>query len=123
MTRDSNDALRSLDVLVDAPAPADVAEVIERGLAEHASLAGVPSRVERSLSVVARGSDSSLLGALLGRTVWGWLHVRELWVAPDHRRQGYTSFGKLDDFPKGHERYFLQKRLVTGSAAWAADSL
>ena len=27
-------------------------------------------------------------------------------------RQGYTPFGRLDDFPKGRARTFLQKRLV-----------
>lgn len=28
-----------------------------------------------------------------------------------YRRQGYVPFGTLDDFPKGRERVFLQKRL------------
>jgi GNAT superfamily N-acetyltransferase len=31
---------------------------------------------------------------------------------PDfYLRQGYRVFGQLDDFPEGHQRYFLTKRL------------
>jgi len=33
--------------------------------------------------------------------------------APDfYRRNGYVVFGELEDFPKGHSRLFLRKRLV-----------
>ncbi|MGI8655879.1 MAG: GNAT family N-acetyltransferase [Pyrinomonadaceae bacterium] len=30
---------------------------------------------------------------------------------PFYEKHGYTVFGKLKDFPPGHERYFLQKTL------------
>ena len=31
-------------------------------------------------------------------------------LAPDfYRKVGYTIFGELEDFPKGHTRYFLRK--------------
>lgn len=34
--------------------------------------------------------------------------------APDfYRRHGYQVFGELDDFPVGHQRYFLTKQLRT----------
>ena len=29
-----------------------------------------------------------------------------------YERLGYTLFGTLDDFPPGHQRFFLQKRLL-----------
>ncbi len=32
--------------------------------------------------------------------------------APDfYQKLGYEIYGKLDDFPKGHCRYFLRKKL------------
>ena len=32
--------------------------------------------------------------------------------APDfYKREGYQVFGELHDFPPGHQRYFLEKRL------------
>jgi ribosomal protein S18 acetylase RimI-like enzyme len=44
---------------------------------------------------------------------------RSAWVdsysfqAPDfYERLGYTIFGSLDDYPAGHRRYFLQRRLI-----------
>jgi len=32
-----------------------------------------------------------------------------------YERLGYEVFGRLDDFPIGHTRYFLQKREIAGS--------
>jgi GNAT superfamily N-acetyltransferase len=88
MSQGPNLARHGLEVFVGKLLPSDVVAAVDRGLAEHARLAGVSSRVEVPLSVAARSSDGSLVGALLGRTVWGWLHVKELWVAPNHRGQG-----------------------------------
>ncbi|MEM9440888.1 MAG: GNAT family N-acetyltransferase [Pseudomonadota bacterium] len=32
--------------------------------------------------------------------------------APDfYKKLGYSSFGRIDDFPRGHGRHFFQKRL------------
>ena len=94
----------------------------------------------------------NVAGGLIGATVWGWLHVKELWVADSCRGQrwgaklmalaedeavarrchhayldtfdfqalgfyerlGYAMFGSLNDFPKGHVRYFVSKRLDGG---------
>jgi GNAT superfamily N-acetyltransferase len=30
-----------------------------------------------------------------------------------YRKVGYTIFGELEDFPKGHTRYFLRKMFAT----------
>jgi ribosomal protein S18 acetylase RimI-like enzyme len=129
--------------------PAEVRGAAEAGLAAHAQAAGVSSREVMPLCVIARASDSSVIGALAARTVWGWLHISELWVDESHRnagigrnlmrmaesaavkrgchgcyldtfdfqavdfyrRLGYSILGTLEDFPIGHRRYFLQKRL------------
>ena len=31
---------------------------------------------------------------------------------PFYEREGYTVFGTLEDFPPGHSRYYMQKKLV-----------
>lgn len=76
----------SLELVGEAPAVIRVA--VESGLAEHARISGVPSREVLPLSVIARDGNSQVTGALLGRTVWGWLHVSELWVSELHRHRG-----------------------------------
>jgi ribosomal protein S18 acetylase RimI-like enzyme len=129
----------------------EVRRMVEIGLADHATSANVAARDVRPLSVVARSDGTSVTGALLGRTVWGWLHVSELWVAERYRRKGigrslmtaaeraavergchaayvdtfdfqavsfyellgYSTMGALEDFPFGHTRFFLRKRLIT----------
>ena len=137
----------SLELLGEATA--EVRGAVEIGLTEHAVAAGAPTRDVRALSVIARDSSSKMVGALLGRTVWGWLHVKELWVDESHRHKGigrklmaaaeqvaiergchgsyldtfdfqsvpfyrqlgYSTMGTLEDFPLGHTRFFLHKRL------------
>ena len=136
-----------IDVDHDA-APADV-RAIENGLIEHARASGVEPRNYRPLGFVLRDDDGALVGGLIGATVWGWLQVRDLWIAERargqgwgsklleraereaiarlchhacldtfdfqalefYRRHGYEVFGTLCDFPTGHERYFVSKRL------------
>jgi GNAT superfamily N-acetyltransferase len=136
-------------LLEEDPAAADLA-AIENGLIEHAAQAGVENRNHQTLTVLARDESQALVGGLVGETVWGWLHVTRLWVAPEHRgkrygtsllqtaereaerrgchhacldtfdfqarefyeRLGYATFGALDDFPRGHVRFFLAKRLT-----------
>src|SRR5512139_845315 len=120
---------------------------IERGLIEHALASGIEPRNHRPLVVLIRDDGGEVVGGLLAATVWGWLHVKELWVAtqyrgqrwgsrllalaeseavdrrchhalldtfdfqalPFYQRLGYEVFGSLDDFPKGHVRYFVSK--------------
>lgn len=31
-----------------------------------------------------------------------------------YERMGYERFGRLDDYPKGHARFFFQKQLIPG---------
>jgi ribosomal protein S18 acetylase RimI-like enzyme len=139
----------SLEVLGEASD--ELRKIVETGLADHNTSSNVPPRDVRPLSVVARSDGTSVVGAVLGRTVWGWLHVSELWVAERYRRKGigrslmtaaeraavergchaayldtfdfqgvsfyellgYSRIGALENFPSGHTRFFLQKRLMT----------
>ncbi len=34
---------------------------------------------------------------------------------PFYLKQGYSLFGTLDDYPTGHKRYYLQKKLIASS--------
>jgi hypothetical protein len=64
---------------------------------------GAPDNV-RDLVLVVRDEAGAIIAGLVGQTFWTWLHVDMLWVHEAHR-------GRLDDFPPGHARIFLKKRL------------
>jgi GNAT superfamily N-acetyltransferase len=40
-----------------------------------------------------------------------WLDTFSFQARGFYEKQGYAVFGTLDDYPPGHRRYFLQKRL------------
>ena len=122
---------------------------IAKGLGEYAAAAGVEPRNAQPVCVLLRNDQNEIMGGLSGTTVWGWLHVKELWVAetirgsefgtqlmytaeaearrrschhafldtfdfqarPFYEKLGYTVFGELADFPRGHSRYFMSKAL------------
>lgn len=73
--------------LTDAPDRADV-EAIGRGLDafndRHAGTDG-----HRSLALLLRDADGTLVGGLVGSTYYGWLHVGLLWVEEQLRGQGH----------------------------------
>ena len=48
----------------------------------------IPARDYAALALVARDADGRLAGGLLGATMWGWLTVDALWVAPVARGAG-----------------------------------
>ena len=39
------------------------------------------------------------------------LDTHSFQARPFYEKRGYEIFGTLDDFPKGHKKFFLQKRL------------
>ena len=43
-------------------------------------------------------------------------------AAQFYERAGYTRFGRIDDFPRGHARTFLQKRLSPNDGRPPADA-
>lgn len=46
------------------------------------------------------------------RCVGMWLDTFDFQAPDFYARHGFTAFGHLDDFPPGHKRFFLQKRLA-----------
>jgi ribosomal protein S18 acetylase RimI-like enzyme len=136
-------------IVQDEPLPNDT-QVVERGLIEHALAAGVEPRNYKPLAIILYDETGTVVGGLVGATVWGWLHVTECWVAEQYRglgwgarllelgereamnrqchhayldtfdfqalgfyqRLGYEVYGTLNDFPKGHTRYFVKKSLL-----------
>ena len=40
-----------------------------------------------------------------------WLDTHTWQARPFYERLGYTTFAELPDYPPGHSRYFVQKRL------------
>jgi GNAT superfamily N-acetyltransferase len=64
-----------------------------------------------------RGYGSELLRLAESEAVHRGCHSSHLSTLsyealPFYRRHGYEIFGELPDFPPGHRRYFLKKRLV-----------
>ncbi len=41
-----------------------------------------------------------------------WLDTFSFQALPFYEKLGYQQFGKLDDYPRGGSRYFLQKRFA-----------
>ena len=68
----------------DSPGKADIDALIE-GLTEYNS-AAVP-RDRQELGVFVRSAGTLLAGAY-GASIWDWVHIRFLWVHPDHRNSG-----------------------------------
>jgi GNAT superfamily N-acetyltransferase len=67
------------------------ADAVERGLVAHAAEAGIEPRNHRALSRFVHDDKGRTIGGLVGDTVWGWLQVKQLWVASAHRRKGHGS--------------------------------
>ena len=109
----------------------------------------VPWEEYSDLALLAHEDDGKLVGAALGETGRGWLHVSVVWVVeasrgqrlgsslvkameaeairrgcraayldtfsyqakPFYEKLGYEVFGTLDDYPPGHQRFYMRKKL------------
>jgi GNAT superfamily N-acetyltransferase len=90
-TRGDMERRAAVKVLVeDAPQAADL-EAVNHGLIEHAAHSGIEPRGHRALTVFARDDRGRLVGGLVGDTVWGWLQVKEFWVAAAERGKGHGT--------------------------------
>jgi len=74
----------------DHPTQADLA-LINQGLEAHAQEARVEPRNHQPLTLVLRNADGHMIGGVVATTVWGWLHVKELWVAASYRSAGHGA--------------------------------
>jgi GNAT superfamily N-acetyltransferase len=45
----------------------------------------------RPLSILLQNSRGEVVGGLLGKTEWGWLHIATLAIREEYRGQGYGS--------------------------------
>lgn len=43
---------------------------------------------------------------------WAWLDTFDFQALPFYKKLGFEVFSKLDDFPKGHQRIFLKKKIA-----------
>ncbi|MCR9157974.1 MAG: GNAT family N-acetyltransferase [Rhodobacteraceae bacterium] len=41
------------------------------------------------ICLTIQAANTDFVADLVGHTSYGWLHLNMLWVAPEHRRQGY----------------------------------
>lgn len=44
-----------------------------------------------AISVVARDSNSNVIGGVVGEAYWGWVNFTSVWVHAEHRRKGLAS--------------------------------
>ena len=45
----------------------------------------------RPLTLLLKDTEGRIVGGLLGKTEWGWLHVETLAIREEYRNQGYGS--------------------------------
>ncbi|MEB2346781.1 MAG: GNAT family N-acetyltransferase [Deltaproteobacteria bacterium] len=126
----------------------DDVRALEQGLSAHAR-AFVTRPGFQPLAVLARDGTGRLVGGVVARVNWSWLHVSLVWVAeelrgsgigalllaaaedtarargctrahldtfsyqarPFYEKRGWRVFATLDDYPEGHQRFFLRKDL------------
>jgi len=72
--------------VADRMAPEDH-DALLAGIDSYNAMQGYPTDW-RPLAVLAHDAEGALEGGLAGSTLFGWLFVQQLWVAPRRRRQG-----------------------------------
>jgi GNAT superfamily N-acetyltransferase len=129
----------------------EAAEVVRAGMRRQTEK-HVPWEGYADVVIVARGEGGEILGAGIGETGRGWLHVSVVLVdekcrgsgvgrrlveameaeavrrgcrgayldtfsyqaRPFYEKVGYEVFGILEDYPVGHQRFYMRKRLGGG---------
>lgn len=141
----------SVRIEAEASLSEEAAEVVRAGMRRHTER-HVPWEGYADVVIVARGEGGEVLGAGIGETGRGWLHVSVVWVdetcrgegvgrrlveamedeavkrgcrgayldtfsyqaKPFYEKVGYEVFGVLEDYPAGHQRFYMRKRLGGG---------
>jgi ribosomal protein S18 acetylase RimI-like enzyme len=62
-------------------------EAARKGIRESDPV-DVGPRNWQTISLALRDSQGAIVGGLYGATMWSWLMIDGLWVAPEQRRQG-----------------------------------
>ncbi|MEK4642968.1 GNAT family N-acetyltransferase [Bacillus sp. PK30] len=79
------------------------------------------------VSFIVKNEKEEIVGGITAITFWHHVHVDFLWVSEECRHEGYGSklikliedykkhgfivIGVSEDHPKGHNHYYLEKRL------------
>lgn len=74
--------------IVDVGSDTDFVEVLELHLLNCLRADSEQARNE-PIRLAIHTENGAVLAGLSGRTSYGWVHLNMLWVAPEHRRQGY----------------------------------
>ena len=74
-----------LNIKVSSSADPEDISAVASGLGAHAAAACVERRNAESLFAMLHDNQGRLIGGLCARTVWGWLHINELWVDENAR--------------------------------------
>lgn len=144
----SRRAMAVIRIESEATRSPELLAAVQADMRRHAEL-HIPWEQYADLTVVARDDSGQSVGAGLGETGRGWLHISVVWVDEKFRRQrlgtqlvramesealqrgchaayldtfsyqakpfyeklGYEVFGTLDDYPLGHQRFYMRKTL------------
>jgi GNAT superfamily N-acetyltransferase len=129
--------MRTYSLTVEETPRGEDVSVLSQGLTTHA-LPYTQGPGFQPLGVFLRDESGTIVGGVWGQLNWNWVHIGLVWVAEDLRgtgygRQllaaahldtfsfqarpfyeslGYEVFGTLDDYPRGHQRFFMKKTLT-----------
>ena len=77
-----------MKIEVSNTADPDDASAVANGLVEHAaSMCSEPRNAEK-LFVTLHDTHGKLIAGMYANTVWGWLHIKQLWVSAEARGAG-----------------------------------
>ena len=82
--------MHNSELRIDDQPDADDEAAVKRGLLEFNEAVLGPANLQ-PVKLVARASDGSVVGGLLGHTRWSWMYVDKLWVAESQRGKGVGS--------------------------------
>lgn len=68
-------------------------------------------------NIRGKGAGAMLMGSLESAAAergceWVWLDTFDFQALPFYEKLGFEIFSTLEDFPKGHKRIFLKKKIV-----------
>ncbi len=79
-----------LTITYDATPPPDAVTTVRAGLSGY-NRQHAPDDAFTSLTLFVRDAEGTIVGGLLGGTIWRWLYIDILWLSDDIRSQGYGS--------------------------------
>ena len=93
-----------MNIEVCAVADPEEVSAITAGLGQHASVAGIEPRNAQPLFAMLHDQHGQLIAGLCAVTVWGWLHIKELWVSENARGTGIGTSLMVAAESEAHKR-------------------